>query len=281
MPIQHGKAGLFVAVAALMVAPAQAAPVTEHAPQIRELKSELRQTRASLRRTSRTLRVTRTRLAAAQTQIGELETDLATRTAERDAAVAAGLRPSAVATAVEQVRREVAHVQRPDATWSRQALIAHAAMNYVTGHVSAPAYGFMNAVMGTSPLPNAESVLQAGAGICGHAALTFAAIVRRFDIPVRSVQFYYADGINNHIADEVYYDGAWHYFDPTWGAFYSDGLRVLSITEARERTDARSLLHQNDTLFWRWALRRAGVPELGAETDATTRVEIDKQRFPA
>src|SRR5919198_546420 len=138
----------------------------------------------------------------------------------------------------EQVRREVVHSEyvltEAGVPYQHEAIVAQAALSYVVGHVSAPAYGYMNKTLGIRPQPTAEGVLTVGAGICGHAALTFAAIVKRFKIPVRSVQFYYADGVNNHIADEVFYAGAWHYFDPTWGAVYEDaGGHVLSIDEAR------------------------------------------------
>ena len=84
----------------------------------------------------------------------------------RDGAAGGGLQPA------DTIRAGVAG--------SREALIAHAAMSYVVGHVSAPAYGYMNGIQGVRPTPTGDGVLRAGAGICGHAALTFAAIVKRF-----------------------------------------------------------------------------------------------------
>ena len=166
-------------------------------------------------------------------------------------------------------------------SYPREALIAHAAMSYVVGHVSAPAYGYMNLIQGIRPVPTPDGVLHAGAGICGHAALTFAAIVKRFGLPVRSVQFYYGAG-DNHIAAEVFYDGAWHYYDPTFGAYYRDGDRVLSIGEARAHPDPESLLDFNRTLLWYTVASMAGATNLtdfSVETDPETRVEIDRQPF--
>jgi Transglutaminase-like superfamily len=223
-----------------------------------------------------------------------LSQQLATAIGERDKAAserdAALSQLSAIPTpferAVEHIRREVDYTEWALAsanltTMSRDALIAHAAMQYVVGHVSAPAYGYRNQFGGGLPQSTASSVLDTGAGICGHAALTFAALVQRFALPVRSVQFYYPDGINNHIAAEVFYDGAWHYFDPTWGAYYRDGNEILSISAARARPDAETLLEYDTTLFWHRVASLGGSEPVGAETDPSTRVEIDKQPFTA
>ena len=154
-----------------------------------------------------------------------LERTLAMRTAERGGALPReakplarrGAAPSAFERAVEQVRREVAYsrlvLRWIEAAPSREALIAHATMSYVVGHVSAPDYGYMNVLVGTQPTPTPNGVLEAGSGICGHAALTFAAIVKRFGLPVRRVLLWYENGAG-HTAAEVFYDGAWHYSIP-------------------------------------------------------------------
>ena len=208
-----------------------------------------------------------------------LRRTLAQRTAERDQARASiatapppPATPSPLAAAVEQVSHEIAYTEN-SVPGHRDMLIAYAAMTYVNGHVSAPAYGF-----GIHPEATADSVLRYGAGICGHAALTYAAIVKRFGVPVRSVQFYYANG-GGHIAVEAFYEGDWHFFDPTWGAYYAD-TDVLSITEIRARQDASSLLHENGTLFWHVVQDfSGGTTDLPLELDPVTRVEIDKQPF--
>jgi hypothetical protein len=238
------------------------------------------------------LRKARREATTLRAQVGDLTASLTTRTAERDQANTqlTALRrqiasqPSALTQAIEHVRREVVYseltLQRAGQSYSHGAIVAHAAMSYVVGHVSAPAYGYMNGLLGTRPKATANDVLDKGAGICGHAALTYAAIVKAFGLKVRSVQFYYADGVNNHITDEVHYDGAWHYYDPTWGAFYEDESgHVLSITEARGHPDPQSLLRKDETLLWGWVWDRAGGHPLGLETDPATRVELDRQPF--
>ena len=115
------------------------------------------------------------------------------------------------------------------------------------------------------PLPTAESALATGSGICGNAALTFAAIVKRFNVLVGSVQFYYADGINNHIADEAYYGGAWHYYDPTWGAFTPTRTAVCCRSTRRAPIPIRGRCSSRTTpccgaACRRWPAWRRSVP---------------------
>ncbi len=273
------------------VAPSVAQRATARdAPSASSSGSSVDRLRVRMRTLRRRLAAQRSRAVALDRRAVDLERTLDTRTAERDDAVrqAALLRarasaiPSALERAVEQVRREVAYSQlvlrSTDAAPSREALVAHAAMSYVVGHVTAPGYGYMNVIAGTRPTPTPNGVLEVGSGICGHAALTFAAIVKRFGLPVRSVQLWYENG-SGHIAAEVFYDGAWHYYDPTFGAYYSVGGRVLSIGEARAHPEGRSLLRHDATLFWYRVALLAGVDYLAGEPNAATRVEIDQQPF--
>ena len=150
-------------------------------------------------------------------------------------------------------------------------LISVAAMNYVVGHVLAPEYGYRHEVAFLSvPLwKSAEQALQMQAGICGNAALVFATIVRAFNLPVRSVQFYY--GANNHIAAETYYNGAWHYFDPTWGIMFTASAQ--SITDARSNQTAPL---SDQTLLWHLTAPVA-LADTSVLTAPATVVELGKQ----
>jgi hypothetical protein len=185
--------------------------------------------------------------------------------------------------AVEQVRREVAYSENVlgnlGITYSHGQVVSEAAMDYVVGHVSSAAYGYME-VNDESLEATPDAILGAQAGICGHAALTFAAIVKRFGFDVRSVQFYYGpDGSFNHIADEVSYDGGWHYFDPTYPLYYEQDGVVLSIADARAAGDPASLLQEDTTQFWNTIEGEAGVDNMSFQTDPNTFVEIDEQPF--
>jgi hypothetical protein len=238
-------------------------------------------------------------LAAANSQIGSLEAVVAERTAERDAALrqSASLRaqlaaiPTPFAVAVEQVRREVAWAQHgtEGSTWAPHGpssyslgeVTALSALNYTVGHVSASAYGYLQITGGQLPIATPDSVLAAQAGFCGSAALTFAALVEHFGYEVRSVQFYFTTpggAPDDHIAVEVYYDGGWHYFDPTFGVFWTDTAgNVLSIADVRagagvEHTDAASFTNLLEDPWF-------DGDDVAFETDPATVVELNQQPF--
>jgi Transglutaminase-like superfamily len=294
------------AVAALVVV-TQAEATTHHPShskadaRIAQLTRTNRQLRTQLQNMTIARNQTKTALAAAdgqvsslQSQNASLQAQVAQLTGARDSALdeVASLQaqiaaiPTPLAVAVEQVRREVVYseavLSNLGIPYSHGQLISQAAMDYVVGHVSAPAYGYMKD-NGQSLASTPDAILGAQAGICGHAALTFAAIVKRLGFAVRSVQFYYGpDGTWNHIADEVAYDDGWHYFDPTFGIYYEQDGGVLSIADARAATDLASLLQKNMTLFWTTVTLQAGATELSDTsfaTDPATVVTIDQQPF--
>jgi transglutaminase-like putative cysteine protease len=226
-----------------------------------------------------------------QSQNATLQDSLQQRTSERTAALAqvASLKaqiaavPTPLAVAVEQVRREVAYAEwyGGGVPYAHGRLVAQSAMDYVLGHVSATAYGYLE-IFGGGQLPtdHADSVLATQDGVCGHAALTFAAIVKRFGLAVRSVQFYYEDPGNipdSHIAVEVFYDGGWHFYDPTFGLFWTDASgNVLSIADVRNGLGTQ----QKDTLAFTNLVEDTYYGDTSAfETDPATVVTIDQQPF--
>jgi hypothetical protein len=189
--------------------------------------------------------------------------------------------PPPVAVAVEQVRREVAYVRGGLAQYSRGQLISEAAMDYVAGHVSDTAFGYLEMVHGTLP-HTANGALRTQAGICTEAAVTFATIVHRFGFAVRSVDFNYVDPLpigtpDGHTAVEVRYNGGWHFFDPTYALFWTDANGgVLSIASVRAGLGA---LQKNIASF-------TNVFETGVlgndtwfETDPATGIVIGKTKL--
>lgn len=237
--------------------------------------------------------------AALQSQNAMLRAALAQRTAERDAARAqvASLQaelaaiPEPLAVAVEQVRREVAWAQNGTAgsTWAPHGpspypageLTAVSALNYVVGHVSPGVYGYLQVTGGQLPGDHPDEILAAQAGFCGDAALTFAAIVKRLGYEARSVQFYFTTpggAPDDHIAVEVYYDDSWHYFDPTFGVYWTDlAGNVLSIADVR---NGGGIEHRDDASFTNlvedpWF----GDDDVAFETDPATVVETGQQTF--
>lgn len=256
----------------------------------RELRAHLHNMTVARDQTKAKLATADGQISSLQSQNAALQASLQQRTSERDAALAqvASLKaqiaavPTPLAVAVQQVRREVGYAEwyPVGAPYSHGRLVAQAAMDYVVGHVSLTAYGYLEVFGGQLPGQTPDSVLGAQAGICGHAALAFAAIVKRFDLPVRSVQFYFQDPTNNapnnHIATEVFYDGGWHYFDPTYGLFWTDANGVLPITDVRSGSDTE----QKDTLAMTNVVQDTHYGDATAfETDRATVVAIDKQPF--
>ena len=100
---------------------------------------------------------------------------------------------------------------------------------------------------------------------------------------MRSVQFYYDDPPgtpNGHVAAEVFYDGAWHYFDPTFSLYWrnAESLNILNITTVRATGGVEH--KNNDLLFnvienprdqWNGGTGR----DSAFETDPTTTVVLD------
>jgi hypothetical protein len=106
------------------------------------------------------------------------------------------------------------------------------------------------------------------AGICGHAANSMVLILTEFSIRARQVHFYYTTpgaATNGHTAVEVFYDGAWHYFDPTWGDIYvrpggdpAAPLSAETILRMSSAERARARVGYN-TLLWRMVVTRSAT----------------------
>jgi transglutaminase superfamily protein len=165
---------------------------------------------------------------------------------------------STLRNAEEQVRREVGWSERyAPSSYSRGALTALAAMNYVATHVSSTTYAYFNPP--GLPLPpwsldldsNANTILRAQAGECGYHVLVFTAIMQHLGYMVRAVNFDYQDPWTGkqgaHSAAEVYYDSAWHFFDPTYDLYWTNPTSgsVLSIADERANGGAQ---HRDDIL---------------------------------
>jgi hypothetical protein len=209
--------------------PAASGPGTEaHA-----MEKTLARAKSELDRLSRTVG-----RGALQGQVAQLQRTVKQARAQLTKTEAGLGRPSALAVADEQVSDEVEYVQG-GVHYSHAQLIAEAAMDYVAGHVSDTEYGYLETSHGRVPSSRANRALSAQAGICTGAAVTFAAIVHHFGLPVRSVNFYYddpppANTPDGHVAVEVQYDGSWHFFDPTFGQFWTDSSgKVLALADVR------------------------------------------------
>lgn len=71
-----------------------------------------------------------------------------------------------------------------------------------------------------SATPLGSEVLKQGFGYCYGMALAFVALCRGAGLPARVNAFRNLEVMEAHNMAEVYYGGAWHLFDPTYGVFF-------------------------------------------------------------
>jgi hypothetical protein len=236
-------AGLAVAVFAVPAAEALSRAPQVHRPAAKGPHDELHATSATLARATSELVRIRGRVGAGtlHREVSELQRTLNEAKAQLKTAETELKTPSPLQVALKQVSREYAYVKGGLSQYSRGQLISEAAMDYVAGHVSDTAYGYIETFDGTKkvPPPTPNASLGTQAGICTGAAVTFGTIVHHFGFTVRSVNFYYDDlppsnAPDGHVAVEVRYDGGWHFFDPTYGLFWSDASgHVLPVSDVR------------------------------------------------
>lgn len=226
---------------------------------VARLRLQLRDTRAALVRARADLRSARSELAARRT--------------------------TSLAAAVLQVRREVGWSKEyAPSSYSVGALTALAAMNYVATHVSSTTYAIV--VPPGLPLPtrrlhhhldsNANAILGAQAGECGYHVIAFRAILKHLGYTVRDVSFAYQDpwtgAPGGHSSVEVYYDGGWHYFDPTYDVYWTNPTSGSVLSIAGERAHA-GVEHRNGILALNlFEDRLYGGSDITFETDPATNV---------
>jgi hypothetical protein len=228
--------GLVVALVAPVGAQAESKKVIRLARTVQALRKQVAATEKQLAVARKKARAARQRsvevrdtltqvnaaLSASQSEVSSLQAELAAI-------------PEPLSAAVSVVQREVAW-SGPQ-PYSVGEMTALAAMDYTVGHVSAGVYGYQEQHGLTLPDWEPDLILRQEAGICGQSAAVFVGIMQRLGYQVRSVQFYFTnpDGsADTHVAVEVYYDGGWHFFDPTYAAYWSDTSgNVLPISDIR------------------------------------------------
>jgi hypothetical protein len=204
--------------------------------------------------------------------------------------------PSALATssaanqtplikATTRIKHEANYVQWVLAQYGRKLprgrVLALAALTYVQGVTSAPAYGYRLEISHDKlPGIDVNEIIEMQAGICGNAYELYSEMLRTVGVQVRSVQFWYQGG--DHIAAEVKWGGKWHYMDPTWGAYFQVKDRgILSIREVRAlpiKTGVKAEV-SNQSLLWNQIVRVAKIDPMAERYAALrrdVRIEIGK-----
>jgi hypothetical protein len=160
--------------------------------------------------------------------------------------------------AIERVRQEVAYTSQIS-DLPHEELVALAVNSYVVGHVSAPAYGYLAASGIDMEDWTIEQVLTAGAGICGEASSVAEGLYSEMGVETRRLVAWYPEG--GHTTVEVWYDGDWHWLDPTWGMFYTapDG-DIYALTETLRLTPSKraAAVVTNESRLWTQVTRLAG-----------------------
>ena len=120
---------------------------------------------------------------------------------------------------------------------------AEAATRYVLTHVRPDAFSAL--IEEGQPLPaDAGEALRLGAGLCGNATEVLIRVLAELGIRARPVlMFFPVDGVTtSHVAAEAFWDGTWHYLDPTYGGIFESDGRVLSVDELLGTSDLKPLL---------------------------------------
>ena len=85
-----------------------------------------------------------------------------------------------------------------------------------------------------APLPQTQDGLRAiGAGQCGDQAQLFVDVMRKLGFDAQQWGFRYGDD-RTHVGTEIAWNGEWHYFDITWGAYWGEAAQPWSLDEVLE-----------------------------------------------
>jgi Transglutaminase-like superfamily len=252
---------IIAAILAVLAAVPVAAGAKPHHPNYKARSARLERVVHLLQRKVYTVSAQRdaanAKLAVDAAQIASLQSTVVQLTQQRDAArtqvatLQAQLAsiPTPLTVAIQQVQHEVTWA-KGGSRYSVDELTALSALNYVVGHVSVGEYGYLEIEGLPLPAHTPNAVLGAQAGICGETSLAFAAIMQHLGYQARRITFYWtlANGTpDGHTAVEVYYGGSWHYFDPTFGQYWTDANgNIMSITDARNGGGTR---HKDDVAF--------------------------------
>jgi hypothetical protein len=66
----------------------------------------------------------------------------------------------------------------------------------------------------------ATKIIRDGFALCGGKSFVFAALCRKAGLAARYVGSMYMPELRSHAISEVFYDGKWHLYDPTFGIFF-------------------------------------------------------------
>ena len=141
-----------------------------------------------------------------------------------------------------------------------QAILS--ALDAVPVLASSALYAYaVNSDLGFKPPENLGQVLETNRGLCGNAAELFQAVLNKLGLETRIVQFWWRDDDGNalnHIAVEVAWNGGWHLYDPTFGAYFvakaNEEAGALATDAARRVEYVVPVVNRNSTTYRYWKL---------------------------
>lgn len=120
----------------------------------------------------------------------------------------------------------------------------------------------------------ATSILRKGYALCFGKSKVFTMLCRAAGLPSRQISYIYAVDVGSHVVSEVFYDGAWHLYDPTFGILfytnpeYENPGNVLSFHELVRNPYggvAYSVVAQTSSGFYDEATRSYAVSKIEDE----------------
>jgi hypothetical protein len=87
---------------------------------------------------------------------------------------------------------------------------------------------------------NPDNILKYKRGLCGDFSILSVAMLTTQNIPSHLISIC---GDYGHVAIEVYYNDTWHYYDPTFSAYWEQDGRVVSFDELKYGAARNATLH--------------------------------------
>lgn len=102
---------------------------------------------------------------------------------------------------------------------------------------------------------SASKIIKDGYAICGGKDYVFRVLMRKMGVPARYIGLHYTPSQGGHDMADVYFDGSWHLFDPTFGVFvyskssYDGSGKILSMAEVRQEPSNGYLMQVSENVW--------------------------------
>lgn len=189
---------------------------------------------------------------------------------------------SSLSEAVERVRIEAEYFNYKFPEAPPEFGYALSAMNYTKFHISPYVYDYLKKQ--GEIYNDIEGGLYYEAGLCGMHTMVFQAIMDELGIENRYIQCFYIDADENtHIFPEVSWNGTWHVFDVTAGAYWVNGSNIwdaLSFEEVRNCENHLDYIVVNQAALYNRIYDQQGYDTFGYITSDTVEIVYEGEPVP-